>query len=372
MDVQTILAICGLLFTGLTFWLTFRRPSRPASTSHTLTQEFPGGPSAPQLPAPSPDSPLSDPTPGAAFRASGSEGRTPASNVIPSPAESGSIRGPDVSSGGRERDSQSSPPGGEATPRVGRNRRRSDISGTSRPIKQKILETPRMSGEATVIFDLAWDNARATCVPRAGKFLVLKGSTARTIEVPSLQDGARRMRTQLIKEGVLARKGGQDLFQFNRDQIFDTVSGAASVIAGSSLNGRRSWILRGTETTYGEWEDQQLDEDLDDELEGDALEADADTHLAASQVGDRPGSAASILLEAAERAIREGRLSTGKIVHSGHTRYLVHSKPIHKNQNPFFSPRRLSNGLFLETHCSIQQATNLAERLNDLQSEDEE
>ncbi|HEU4391783.1 MAG TPA: hypothetical protein VFV34_28615, partial [Blastocatellia bacterium] len=75
-------------------------------------------------------------------------------------------------------------------------------------------------------------------------------------------------------------------------------------------------------------------------------------------------SAASILVEAGERAVREGRLRSGEQIETGRTRYLVSPKSIHMNGKPFFSPRSLSNGLFVETHCSIQTARRQAEILN--------
>lgn len=75
-------------------------------------------------------------------------------------------------------------------------------------------------------------------------------------------------------------------------------------------------------------------------------------------------SAASILLEAAERAISEHRLSSDAKIETGHSRYLVSPQPVHKHSRPFFSPRRVSNGLYIETHCSIRVANDHAGMLN--------
>ena len=78
----------------------------------------------------------------------------------------------------------------------------------------------------------------------------------------------------------------------------------------------------------------------------------------------RENSAAGILVQAAERAIKEGRLMPNASLESGHTRYLVSPKPVHKNGKQFFSPRRLSNGLYLESHSSIANAKRLAAMLD--------
>lgn len=80
----------------------------------------------------------------------------------------------------------------------------------------------------------------------------------------------------------------------------------------------------------------------------------------------RDNSAAGILVEAAERALREGRLLPSNAIESGHTRYLVNSRPVHKNGKPFFSPRPLSKGLYIETHASLETARRQAALLNEL------
>ncbi|WP_299644666.1 restriction endonuclease [uncultured Chloroflexus sp.] len=76
------------------------------------------------------------------------------------------------------------------------------------------------------------------------------------------------------------------------------------------------------------------------------------------------GSVASKLIEAAERAIREGRIDTQTKIATGHTRYLVNHEPRHKNGRDFFAPVRLSNGLYLETHTSNKQADDQVRLLN--------
>lgn len=80
--------------------------------------------------------------------------------------------------------------------------------------------------------------------------------------------------------------------------------------------------------------------------------------------GFRRGTVASILLDAAERALKEGRLLSNDTIETGHTRFLVSARPIHKNGRQFLSPRRLSNGLYIETHSSVANAMRHADLLN--------
>jgi hypothetical protein len=78
----------------------------------------------------------------------------------------------------------------------------------------------------------------------------------------------------------------------------------------------------------------------------------------------RRGSVAEMLLEAAERGIRERRLSTDTQIETGHKRHLINKTPVHKSGRQFLSPRQLSNGLYMETHCSVDTARRYASLLN--------
>jgi len=82
----------------------------------------------------------------------------------------------------------------------------------------------------------------------------------------------------------------------------------------------------------------------------------------------RRGSVAEILIEAAERAIREGRLLRDTQIQTGYARFLVSRTPVHKNGKNFFSPRQLSNGLYIETHCSLSTARNHARLLDNFKA----
>ncbi len=62
-----------------------------------------------------------------------------------------------------------------------------------------------------------------------------------------------------------------------------------------------------------------------------------------------------ILKETCEFLIKEGKLNANTVpIESGHTRYIVNVKPVHKNDNDFLSPQKLSNGLYMEAHNSYE------------------
>lgn len=109
-----------------------------------------------------------------------------------------------------------------------------------------------------VLFELriADLSARARLVD--DEFVVLKGSHARRRTTDSCQQGYRRMRAQLIEEGVLAESASPELLEFHENVPFRSPSAAAAVVYGNNMNGRETWKVASTGQTYGEWEDAQL------------------------------------------------------------------------------------------------------------------
>ena len=72
----------------------------------------------------------------------------------------------------------------------------------------------------------------------------------------------------------------------------------------------------------------------------------------------------ALLREVAEYLVRNNRLTRRNgTFESGPQRYIVHSSPTHKNDNPFSSPVPLPNGLYLETGNAFAQTIEYAKRL---------
>jgi hypothetical protein len=71
-----------------------------------------------------------------------------------------------------------------------------------------------------------------------------------------------------------------------------------------------------------------------------------------------------ILINAAEWLIRKGKLKAADCpVGIGHKRNLINTVQRHKYGDQFRAPKRLSNGLWLETHYSTASCINNARRL---------
>lgn len=79
--------------------------------------------------------------------------------------------------------------------------------------------------------------ARGSEIPDG--FVVMKGSGAVEIAVPSIPPAAKAKREQLLTKGILVKQGSQLLFA--SDHIFSSSGEAANVILGSSVNGRDKW-----------------------------------------------------------------------------------------------------------------------------------
>ncbi|MCM8774718.1 MAG: hypothetical protein NC820_08350, partial [Candidatus Omnitrophica bacterium] len=67
-------------------------------------------------------------------------------------------------------------------------------------------------------------------------------------------------------------------------------------------------------------------------------------------------SSFEILTQTAEYLIRQKKLTKDKVpIKAGPRRYLINSKPEHRNNNRMRAPKRLSNGLYIETHYSTNR-----------------
>jgi hypothetical protein len=69
--------------------------------------------------------------------------------------------------------------------------------------------------------------------------LVLKGSQLRKDMTVSAPEAVKRIRDELMARGVIGQQDGKWLFL--QDYVFSSPSGAASVLAGASINGRTAW-----------------------------------------------------------------------------------------------------------------------------------
>lgn len=99
---------------------------------------------------------------------------------------------------------------------------------------------------------------KATATLSDGEMIVQKGSIVSSEwskKVPN--HNYRKMYDALTNSGVIISQGNHTVF--STDYSFPSVSAAAAIVLGTSANGRTGWKLKGTTTTYAEWEAEQLD-----------------------------------------------------------------------------------------------------------------
>ncbi len=87
-----------------------------------------------------------------------------------------------------------------------------------------------------------------------GRFIVLAGSLARTETTRAIPDSAAALRRTLAESGVLTER--EHSLGFSADYMFSSVSSAAAVVCGTSVNGRKAWKLADGRS-YWEWEAEQ-------------------------------------------------------------------------------------------------------------------
>ena len=83
------------------------------------------------------------------------------------------------------------------------------------------------------------------------RFIVEAGSKARKVLTPTAPAAVRNLRDSLVGTGDLREQDGSLVFA--SDCIFSSVSAAAGVVSGASVNGRTAW-KNDAGQTYGEWE----------------------------------------------------------------------------------------------------------------------
>ncbi|WP_298036482.1 GIY-YIG nuclease family protein [uncultured Desulfuromonas sp.] len=124
-------------------------------------------------------------------------------------------------------------------------------------LQAKPSEEPTSKAEESPRFLMATSGAKATAIEAGGEFVVLQGSTARKEGVPSW-DTYRTLRDQLVADGKLVDAKKPDYFEFAEDVSFSSPSAASSVVAARNTNGRESWAIEGTRTTYAKWHEEKI------------------------------------------------------------------------------------------------------------------
>lgn len=130
---------------------------------------------------------------------------------------------------------------------------RSTKSENSADTTQRVNEEPTMHET----FELRSKDYRARMkLSDTGHFIIQAGSKARADTVDSVPENVKKLRDSMIKQGDL--RPTEDSLEFSTDYRFSSVSAAAGVVSGSSINGRTAWKLPDGRS-YGDWESSQGD-----------------------------------------------------------------------------------------------------------------
>jgi len=125
-------------------------------------------------------------------------------------------------------------------------------SGPPLPMEvQRPSTAPVASSEA--IFSYKINGAVAQMRAIGAEFVVLAGSKLVGQETSSIGDLPRRLRRLGLESGALVRTDDGAFLRVERDIPTKSVSAAAQLVSGNSVNGMKVWTLDELEMNFGQW-----------------------------------------------------------------------------------------------------------------------
>lgn len=121
---------------------------------------------------------------------------------------------------------------------------------------ERVVAEPAANSVPVLVLTMKGSGFEAKCLFQEGIFTVRKGSRARLEKTFSLSAGAVSTRSALHDNGVLVQSDGA--LVFTQDYSFESASGSAAVVSGSTVNGKVMWHLEDGRT-FKQWEEEQLD-----------------------------------------------------------------------------------------------------------------
>src|SRR5690625_1509320 len=91
-----------------------------------------------------------------------------------------------------------------------------------------------------------------------GEFIVQKGSSVRKQWSGSHHKSYESLYADLIELGVIVEDADGQRY-FNEDYAFRSPSAAAAIVTGRTANGRLEWKEQGTQQTYAQWQEAQIE-----------------------------------------------------------------------------------------------------------------
>lgn len=122
--------------------------------------------------------------------------------------------------------------------------------------KSQLLSTTKSNEISEEIeFYLATKDTNANAKVIDGEFYVLAGSEVRREVTDTKHTYTKNLRPQLFENNII----DSNTYMFNQDYLFSSPSAAGGVILGRASNGRKDWKQVGTNITYGQWLENQVD-----------------------------------------------------------------------------------------------------------------
>lgn len=121
---------------------------------------------------------------------------------------------------------------------------------------ERVVDEPMASNTSALVLTMKGTGYEAECLFQDGAFTVRRKSRARLEKTFSLSAAAVSTRTALRDNGVLVESDGY--LVFTQDYSFESASGSAAVVSGSTVNGKIAWHLADGRT-FKQWEQEQLD-----------------------------------------------------------------------------------------------------------------
>lgn len=117
---------------------------------------------------------------------------------------------------------------------------------------------PVVSKVTSPLFVAISSDYNATAQEIDGQFVILKGSIIKKETKSSLRATYTEMREQFIQDGTLVETDDGLGLQLIADVAVSSPTGAASIITGTSVNGREFWGVQGTSQTYNQWDQERI------------------------------------------------------------------------------------------------------------------
>lgn len=147
-------------------------------------------------------------------------------------------------------------------PVLGVNLLRSATTSAHAPGMQHSANSAELAMSPVFELTLKKYGITATAKEVDGEFTILEGSQARPAW-SGADDGYKRLREKLDTDGTLTLSG-DGFAVFTRNHVFASTSAAAAIVAGRSANGRIEWKTQDSGISYGNWQNREVDETVEE------------------------------------------------------------------------------------------------------------